>query len=57
MIRQVQQLRKEMGLTLHDKTKIIAPTWPKAYEKTILQNTASISLEKGPEFRVYKVYP
>ncbi|MFH1535631.1 MAG: isoleucine--tRNA ligase [Patescibacteria group bacterium] len=55
LIRQIQQERKAMGLTLKDKTKIIAPSWPKAYEKVILQNTASVSLEKGPEFKVLKV--
>ncbi|MFH1535933.1 MAG: DUF5915 domain-containing protein [Patescibacteria group bacterium] len=55
LIRNIQQERKEQGLTLADKTKIIAPSWPKAYEKIILQNTASISLEKGPEFKVLKI--
>ena len=52
LIRQIQQLRKEQNLTLKDKTKIVVPDWPKAYEKVILQSTASVSIEKGPELIV-----
>ncbi len=55
LIRQVQQLRKEQGLILTDKTRIFAPTWPEKFEKLIINSTASVSLEKGIEFKVEKV--
>ncbi|MCR4305773.1 MAG: isoleucine--tRNA ligase, partial [Candidatus Daviesbacteria bacterium] len=55
LIRQVQSLRKEQGLTLADKTKIIVSDWPKTFEKQILKNTASLSIEEGTEFKVLKV--
>lgn len=55
LIRQVQQNRKEQNLTLADKTKIIAPFWPVTFEKLILKSTASVSIEKGSDFKVLKV--
>ncbi len=55
LIRQVQQLRKEQGLTLADKTKIFAPNWPKDFEDLIIKNTASVFLEKGEELKVVKL--
>jgi isoleucyl-tRNA synthetase len=55
LIRQVQSLRKEQGLTLSDKTKIIVSSWPTAFEKQILRSTASLSIEKGTELKVLKV--
>ncbi len=55
LIRQVQQLRKEQGLTLADRTKIIVSNWPEAFEKQILKSTASLSIEKGLKFKVLKV--
>lgn len=55
LIRQVQQLRKEQGLTLTDKTKIITASWPTSFEKMILASTASLSIEKGQELKVLKV--
>jgi len=55
LIRQVQQLRKEQGLTLTDRTSIISPSWPAAFENQILASTASVSIEKGPDFKVLKI--
>ena len=55
LIRQVQQNRKEQNMTLADKTKIIASEWPQKFEKLILTNTASVSIKKGPEFKVIKI--
>ncbi len=52
LIRQIQQLRKEQNMTLKDKTKIIAPSWPKAFEEQIISQTASVSISKGPELKV-----
>ncbi|MBI2315288.1 isoleucine--tRNA ligase [Candidatus Daviesbacteria bacterium] len=55
LIRQIQQNRKEQNLTLADKTEIIAPSWPAGFEKQILLSTASVSIEKGSEFKVLKL--
>ena len=38
-----------------DKTRVIAPSWPEAFEKQILSSTASVSITKGDEFKVSKV--
>lgn len=54
LMRQIQSARKELNLTLADKTKITATSWPKDFEKEILQNTASISIVEGSEFKVEK---
>ncbi len=55
LIRQIQQLRKEQNLTLADKTKIISPSWPKAFESQIISGTASVSITKGETLQVIKV--
>ena len=55
LMRQIQQLRKELNLTLADKTQVFAPSWPKAYEQMILKATASVSISKGDELKVIKV--
>ncbi|OGE64652.1 isoleucine--tRNA ligase [Candidatus Daviesbacteria bacterium RIFCSPLOWO2_02_FULL_36_7] len=55
LIRQIQQARKEQNLTLADKTKIIAVSWPVAFESQILAGTASISIEKGEQLQVLKI--
>lgn len=54
-IRMVQQSRKDQDLTLQDKTKIIATSWPVAFEKKILEATASVSIEKGSEFKILRI--
>ena len=55
LMRKVQQLRKDAGLTLSDKTKIKAPSWPKRYEEMILRGTASVGISKGQSLEVIKV--
>ena len=55
LIRQIQQLRKEQDMTLEDKTKIIAPSWPSSLEKMILIGTTSTSIIKGDRLKVMKV--
>ena len=54
-IRSIQQLRKDSGLTLSDKTEITAPSWPKKYEKQILTGTASVEITKGEELGISKI--
>ncbi|MBI2019882.1 isoleucine--tRNA ligase [Candidatus Daviesbacteria bacterium] len=55
LIRQIQQLRKEQNLTMADKTKVVAPKWPKNFEKQIIEQTASVSISKGPKLGITKV--
>lgn len=55
LIRQIQQLRKDHGLTLADKTKVIVSWWPIKFESQILTATASVAIEKGPDFKVEKI--
>jgi len=55
LMREIQKLRKEQNYTLADRTKIAAPSWPERFEKEILKQTASVSLEKGTELKVTKV--
>ncbi len=54
LIRQIQQLRKDSNLTLADKTKIIAPSWPADFEEQILKSTASVAIAKGDVLSVIK---
>jgi len=54
LIRQIQQLRKELNFTLADKTKILAPSWPRDFEEQILKSTASVSIAKGETLQVLK---
>ncbi len=55
LIRGVQKLRKEAGLTLSDKTNIEAPAWPKNFEQDILKKTSSVSINVGEVLKVIKV--
>ena len=55
LIRQIQQLRKDQNLTMVDKTEVIAPTWPKEYEKIILSSTVSISIKEGDKLEVVRI--
>ncbi|MDP3973666.1 MAG: isoleucine--tRNA ligase [Candidatus Daviesbacteria bacterium] len=54
-IRQIQKLRKDQGLVLTDKTSIIAPDWPKAFETMILKGTASKIISKGKNLKISKI--
>ncbi len=55
LIRQVQQLRKDEGLTLKDNVRIFAPSWPKEYEEMVLKATAAVSLEKSDQLKIKKI--
>ncbi|MBI3109442.1 isoleucine--tRNA ligase [Candidatus Daviesbacteria bacterium] len=54
LIRMIQQKRKDQNLTKADKTTIIATSWPKKFEKEILQATTSLSIREGSELKVLK---
>lgn len=55
LIRQIQQLRKDQGLTLQDRITITAPKWPKEFEETILRNTAANGITEGESLEVKKI--
>ncbi|MCX6726627.1 MAG: isoleucine--tRNA ligase [Candidatus Shapirobacteria bacterium] len=54
-VRQIQILRKEQGLNLDSKIKIIAPSWPASFTAQIKSKTLAVSLVQGPELQVIKV--
>lgn len=47
LIRQIQQMRKDMKLTLNDKIVVTVPSWPKDYEAMILKMTNAKVLTPG----------
>lgn len=55
LMRQIQSIRKDLNLTLSDKTRIIAPSWPADFKQQILKSTASVSIEKGEVLTVEKI--
>ncbi len=55
LIRQIQQLRKDSGLTLKDKIEVFGPTWPKEFEEMILKATAAIKIEQANELSIKKL--
>lgn len=54
LIRQIQQLRKEAGLTKADKVQILAPNWPKDFEDLILRSTSAETITQGEALEVKK---
>jgi len=52
LIRQVQILRREAGLSLDDKITIHAPSWPKKWEKEILTRTGAKEIKKGKKLKI-----
>ena len=55
LIRQIQQIRKEQNMTLADKTKVEAPSWPEKFEELILASTASASIARGEVLKVQRI--
>lgn len=55
LIRQIQQLRKEMGLTLKDQIVINAPDWPTDFEEMILKLTSGIKIFKADSVNIEKI--
>lgn len=52
IIRNVQKLRKEQGLTLNDLINLTLASWPKEFEDLILKSTHSSSLVEGSEIKI-----
>ncbi len=55
LIRQIQQMRKDQGLTLKDKIEIETPNWPKEFEEMILKSTAADKISKSDKLTVKKI--
>lgn len=53
-IRNIQVMRKESGMKVQDKIKIFAPSWPKSFEKNIIEKTLATSIETSSELRIEK---
>lgn len=54
-MRQIQQMRKDAGLTLKDKINILAPNWPVKYEKMILKSTGAETIVRSDLIQIQKV--
>lgn len=54
LVRSIQVLRREAGLEVNDKIKIIAPDWPKLFEDQIKKKTLAVSIEIGDALTVEK---
>ena len=52
IIRNVQKLRKEQGLTLNDSINLTLPTWPKEFAELIQKSTHASSLAEGSEIKI-----
>jgi isoleucyl-tRNA synthetase len=55
LVREIQIMRKNIGLQVSDKISIIAPSWPKTFEKEVLVKTLAISIKKGKVLSIQKV--
>jgi len=51
LIRNIQKLRKQLGLGAETKIQVSAPSWPEVWQKTIEEKTHSL-LVKGPTFGI-----
>lgn len=54
LIRQIQQLRKDTGLTFLDKIEIFAPNWSKTFEHMILKSTAAKNIKQSEKLEIKK---
>ena len=52
LIRQVQNLRKKAKVSLDQKIKLFAPTWPKGYEDYIKTKTLATSITKAKVLKI-----
>lgn len=52
LVRQVQALRKQAGCKLDQKIKIVAPIWPKEFEKYILIQTLAEKIVVGKTLKI-----
>ncbi len=55
LIRQIQNLRKELNLDLKDKINIYSPDWPSDFETEIKSKTLAESITKANQLKIEKV--
>ncbi|MBI3485643.1 isoleucine--tRNA ligase [Candidatus Daviesbacteria bacterium] len=55
LIREIQKLRKQMGLTLRDKIEIKAISWSRKFENIILSSTLASSITQADKLEITKV--
>ena len=55
LIRQIQQMRKDQGLTLKDRIEISAPDWPVEFREMILKMTAADRIDRGGSLTIKKL--
>ncbi len=55
LIRNIQKLRKETGLTLKDKIEIFVSGYPKKFEELILKSTAAVKISQGNDLEIKKI--
>lgn len=55
LIREIQKLRKEEGLTLKDRIEVLAPVWPKEFEEMILKATSADKISQADELSIVKI--
>lgn len=52
IIRNVQKLRKEQGLTLNDQIDLVLPSWPEEFKELIQKSTHATSIKEGPTMKI-----
>jgi isoleucyl-tRNA synthetase len=52
IIRQIQGVRKKMGLKVEDHIKVILPQWPEEHESLIKEKVGAVSLSQGQDFEI-----
>lgn len=52
IIRQIQGVRKKMGLKVEDHINIILPQWPKEYELLIKEKVGAVSIAQGQHLEI-----
>ncbi len=55
LIRKIQQLRKETGLTLKDSIEILTDKWPVEFEGMILKMTAATKISQSDSLQIKKI--
>ncbi|HOR01691.1 MAG TPA: isoleucine--tRNA ligase [Candidatus Woesebacteria bacterium] len=55
LVRQIQNLRKELNLNLKDKINIYSPNWPSDFEAEIKSKTLAESITKADQLKIEKV--
>lgn len=55
LIRQIQMKRKELGYSVNDKVKVVAPQWPMKYTDLIKNETMATELTKGDMLQVERI--